>query len=66
MARRMREEWGSVTEIDRGKRYRLRYWAETPDGYKRVSETVRGTRRDAYNLLAKRRLELYVVTISCV
>lgn len=57
MARRMREEWGSVTEIDRGKRYRLRYWAETPDGYKRVSETVRGTRRDAYNTLAMRRIE---------
>lgn len=53
----MREEWGSVTEIDKGKRYRLRYWADTPEGYRRVSETVRGTRRDAYNVLAQRRLE---------
>lgn len=54
---RTREEWGSISEIVRGKKYRLRYWAETPDGYRRVSETVRGTRRDAYNRLAMRRLE---------
>lgn len=53
----MREEWGSVTELERGKRYRLRYWAETPDGYRRCSETVRGTRRDAYDRLAELRLD---------
>lgn len=55
--RAMRSDWGSVTEIERGKRYRLRYWAETPQGYRRVSETVRGTRRDAYDVLAQRRLD---------
>ena len=55
--RAMRSDWGSVTEIDRGKRYRLRYWAETEDGYRRVSETVRGTRRDAYDRLAALRLD---------
>lgn len=46
-----------MTEVECGRRYRLRYWAETPDGYRRVSETVRGTRREAYDLLARRRLE---------
>ena len=55
--RAMRSDWGSVQEIDRGRRYRLRYWAETPDGYKRCSETVRATRRDAYDRLAQIRLE---------
>lgn len=53
----MRSDWGSVTEVEPGRRYRLRYWAETPQGYRRVSETVRGTRRDAYDALARRRLE---------
>lgn len=58
MARRaMRSDWGSVTEIDRGKRYRLRWWQETPEGYKRCSEVVRGTRRDACDRLAEIRLE---------
>lgn len=58
MSRRaMRSDWGSVQEIDRGRRYRLRFWAETPDGYRRCSETVRGTRRDAYDRLAQIRLE---------
>ena len=55
--RAMRSDWGSVAEIDRGRRYRLRFWAETQDGYKRCSETVRGTRRDAYDRLAQIRLE---------
>lgn len=55
--RAMRSDWGSVQEIDRGRRYRLRWWQETPDGYKRCSETVRGTRRDAYDRLAQIRLK---------
>lgn len=46
--RAMRSDWGSVQEIDRVRRYRLRFWAETPEGYKRCSETVRGTRRTAH------------------
>lgn len=57
MPRGARSDWGSVTEVERGRRYRLRYWAETPDGYRRVSETVRGTRRQATDLLAQRRVE---------
>ena len=44
--RRMRSAWGSITEVRRGV-WRIRYWAEGPDGYRRRSETVRGTRRDA-------------------
>ena len=55
--RAMRSDWGSVTEIDRGKRYRLRWWQETPEGYKRCSEVVRGTRRDACDRLAEIRLD---------
>lgn len=47
MARRqMRSAWGSIAEVRRGV-WRIRYWAEGPDGYRRRSETVRGTRRDA-------------------
>lgn len=57
MPRGVRSDWGSVTEVERGRRYRLRYWAETPEGYRRVSETVRGTRRQATDLLAQRRVE---------
>lgn len=45
--RKRRDAWGSITEIERGKRYRIRYMAETPDGYTRKSVTVRGTRHDA-------------------
>lgn len=54
---RPRSAWGSVSEIDKGRRYRIRYWAETPDGYRRCSETVRGTRRDAYDRLAALQLD---------
>lgn len=58
MARRgMRSDWGSVQEVERGRRYRIRWWAETPEGYRRCSETVRGTRRDAHDRLAALRLE---------
>lgn len=52
----MRRSWGSVTRVSRD-RYRLRYWRETPQGYRRVSETVRGTRRQAEDVLAMRRCE---------
>lgn len=52
----MRSNWGSVTEIEKNKRYRIRYWSETSKGYRRASETVRGTKRQAYDRLAKLRL----------
>ncbi|MDY5271814.1 hypothetical protein [Tractidigestivibacter sp.] len=55
MARRA--AWGSVEEMVRGKKYRLRYWASTPDGYRRVSEIVYGTRADAEDVRAQRRLD---------
>ncbi|MBF4803422.1 MAG: hypothetical protein HXK24_06400, partial [Lancefieldella parvula] len=45
-----------VTEIEKNKRYRIRYWAETSQGYRRASETVRGTKRQAYDRLAELRL----------
>lgn len=47
MARRLRDRWGSITEVRKGEIYRIRYWAETPNGYKRCSETVRGTKSKA-------------------
>jgi hypothetical protein len=57
MAKDSRADWGSVTEIVRGKRYRLRWWANGSDGYHRRSETVRGTRREAWDRLAALRLD---------
>lgn len=44
--RRKRSAWGTLTETSRGV-WRIRYWAETPTGYRRCSKTVRGTRKDA-------------------
>ena len=54
---RRRDSWGSITEVERGKRYRIRYMAETDEGYKRKSVTVRGTRRDAEEMRAKLLIE---------
>ena len=46
--KRRRDAWGSITEVERGKRYRIRYWAKDGEsGYRRKSVTVRGTRKDA-------------------
>lgn len=59
MARkRMRASWGSNEATANGKR-RIRYWADLHDGkgYRRVSETVDGTRREADLVLARRRVE---------
>lgn len=44
---RRRDAWASITEVRAGEVYRIRYWSSGPDGYRRRSETVRGTRRDA-------------------
>lgn len=49
-----RASWASITEVERGRKYRIRYWSQTPSGYRRVSETVRGTLMDA----ERRRAEL--------
>ena len=46
--KRRRDAWGSITEIERNRRYVIRYWAsEDERGYRRHSVTVRGTRADA-------------------
>ena len=55
--RKRRDSWGSITELERGKRYRIRYWAETESGYRRASKTVRGTKRDAEEERARLLLE---------
>ena len=45
--RQMRSAWGSMAEVERGV-WRLRYWGTDKDGrYRRMSRTVRGSRRDA-------------------
>lgn len=56
--RRKRSSWGSNEDAGNGMR-RLRYWADMGDGrgYRRVSETVKATRREADALLARRRVE---------
>lgn len=47
-----RAPWGSVTLVSRGV-YRLRWWGRDAGGtYRRMSETVHGTRRQAYDRLA--------------
>lgn len=51
---RRREGWGSISKVGRGA-WRIRYWADTPDGYRRVSETVHGRYADAQ----ARKAELY-------
>ena len=45
--RKKRAAWASITEVERGSVYRIRFWATGPDGYRRRSKTVRGTRLEA-------------------
>ena len=52
--KKRRSAWASITEVERGEVYRIRFWSSGPDGYKRRSETVRGSRLDA----ERRRSEL--------
>ena len=53
--RKSRDSWGSITEVDRGKRYRIRWWGKDSEGnYRRMTCTVRGTKLDA----EKKRSEL--------
>lgn len=47
-----RSSFGSITRMGRDT-WRLRWWADTPEGRRRVSETVRGTKRDAEHRLAE-------------
>ena len=57
MPRRMRSTFGNVQRIDRD-HYRLRWWELIGGEYKRRSETVRGTRREAERRLAEIRASL--------
>lgn len=54
MARRKskRSAWGALTQVD-SSTWRIRYWSTGPDGYRRRSRTVRGTRRDAERVRAE-------------
>ena len=53
-----RSAWASITEVERGERYRIRYWAKGTDGqYRRRSCTVRGTRKDAERVRSELMLE---------
>lgn len=57
MARRKRRAaWASMSEVQPGV-WRLRYWAAGPDGYKRRSRTVRGSRLDAERVRSELMLE---------
>lgn len=57
MPRQRRSSWGSNEDAGRGRR-RIRYWADLHDGrgYRRVSETIEGSRRDGDEALAMRRV----------
>lgn len=58
MARRKkRSDWGSMTEVSPGV-WRIRYWAADDEGgYRRRSKTVRGTRKDAGDIMAQLRVD---------
>ena len=49
MPRRQRDAWGSIEEVERGRKYHVRWWGDSHDGtgYRRQSRVIRGTRRDA-------------------
>lgn len=55
--RKRRDAWASITEVRAGEVYRIRFWASGPDGYKRRSRTIRGTRKDAERARAELMLE---------
>lgn len=46
MGKSSRSAWGTLAQVDETT-WRIRYWSAGPDGYRRRSCTVRGTRRDA-------------------
>ena len=54
-----RRDFGSIDVIERGRRYRVRYWADKHDGkgYRRCSKTIRGPRGAAVDFLASMRLK---------
>lgn len=54
--KKKRSAWASLTEVQPNV-WRLRYWAEGADGYRRRSKTVRGTRKQAEAVRAQLMLE---------
>jgi hypothetical protein len=54
-AKTMRRDWGTISQVRKGV-WRIRYWAQTDHGYRRCSETVRGSRKQAGERLAQLRL----------
>ena len=55
--KKRRSAWGSIAQVD-ATTYRIRWWGKSADGtYRRMSETVRGTRKDA----ERRRAELMLL-----
>lgn len=57
-SRKRRSAWASITEVDAGERYRIRYWGTDKDGeYRRLSKTVRGSRLDAEKVRSELMLE---------
>lgn len=55
--RKRRRAWGSITEVDPGRRYVLRWVENTPEGRKRRTKTVRGTYREADLELSRLQVE---------
>lgn len=55
--RKRRRAWGSITEVDPGRRYVLRWVENTPEGRKRRSRTFRGTYREADLELSRLQVE---------
>ena len=47
MPRTRRRQWGSITEVKRGRKYVLRWTQNTPTGRKRLTKTFYGTRAQA-------------------
>lgn len=58
-----RRDWGTIAQVNKGV-WRLRYWAETAEGYRRCSETIRGTRKQAGDRLAELRI-LHGADVPC-
>lgn len=55
--KKRRRAWGSITEVDPGRRYVLRWVENTPQGRKRRSCTFRGTYREADLELSRLQVE---------
>lgn len=55
--KKRRRAWGSITEVDPGRRYVLRWVENTPQGRKRLSRTFRGTYAEACLWLDRKHVE---------